>query len=185
MVPAAVLDANVLFPMILRDTLLRVAAAGCYRAHWSERILDEMARNLVAQHRVTTVQADRLAIEMRRAFPDATVEGWEALEAEILNDPKDRHVAAAAKHIEADVIVTANLKDFALLPAGIRAISPDAFLTECLAAEPAKVLEALRKQAAGYRQPPADLDTLLSWLEGDLSVFVPALRKAIISAEKA
>lgn len=185
MVPAAVLDANVLFPMILRDTLLRVAAAGCYRAHWSERILDEMARNLVAQHRVTTVQADRLATEMRRAFPDAAVEGWEGLEAEMLNDAKDRHVAAAARQIEAGVIVTANLKDFGRLPADVRAISPDAFLTECLAAEPAKVLAALRKQAAGYRDPPADLDTLLAWLEGDLPGFVPAVRRAIISAEKA
>lgn len=185
MVPAAVLDANVLFPMILRDTLLRVAAAGCYHAHWSERILDEMARNLVAQHRVTTVQADRLATEMQRAFPEAAVEGWEALESEMVNDPKDRHVAAAAKHIEADVIVTANLKDFALLPTGLRAISSDAFLTQCLAAEPAMVLAAIRKQAAGYRHPPADLDTLLAWLEGDLPEFVPALRKAMISAEKA
>lgn len=184
MVPVAVLDANVLFPMILRDTLLRLAAAGCYRAHWSARILDEMGRNLIAQHRVTTIQADRLATEMRRAFPDADVEGWEALEAEMLNDPKDRHVAAAAKHIEADVIITANLKDFAPLPAGVRAISPDAFLTECLAAEPAKVLAALRKQAAGYRHPLADLDTLLAWLEGDLPDFVPAVLRAIVSAEK-
>lgn len=185
MVPAAVLDANVLFPMILRDTLLRVAAAGCYRAHWSERILDEMARNLVAQHRVTTVQADRLATEMGRAFPESAVEGWEALETEMLNDPKDRHVSAAAKQIEADVIVTANLKDFALLPAGLRAISPDAFLTERLAAEPAMVLAALRKQAAGYRHPPADLDTLLAWLEGDLPDFVLAVRMVTTSAEKA
>lgn len=183
MVPVAVLDANVLFPMILRDTLLRVAAAGCYRAHWSERILDEMARNLVAQHRVTTVQADRLAAEMRRAFPDAAVEGWEALEAEMFNDPKDRHVAAAAKQIEADVIVTANLKDFAPLPAGVRAISPNAFLTECLEAHPAKVLEALHKQAAGYRHPPADLDALLGWLERDLPDFALAIRQAIAEEE--
>jgi hypothetical protein len=144
-----------------------------------------MARNLVAQHRVTTAQADRLATEMRRAFPDAAIEGWEGLEEEMLNDPKDRHVAAAAKYIEAGVIVTANLKDFGRLPADVRAISPDAFLTECLAAEPAKVLAALRKQAAGYRHPPADLDTLLAWLEGDLPGFVPAVRRAIISAEKA
>jgi len=185
MIPVAVLDANVLFPMILRDTLLRLTAAGCFRAHWSARILDEMARNLIAQHRVTTAQADRLSAEMRRAFPEAEVEGWEALEAAMLNDPKDRHVAAAAKHIEADVIVTANLKDFAAPPAGVRAISPDAFLLECLAAEPARVLAALHKQASGYRHPPADLDTLLAWLERDLPDFVPAVRRAIAAAERA
>jgi hypothetical protein len=32
MILIAVLDANILFPMILRDTLLRVAAAGGFRA---------------------------------------------------------------------------------------------------------------------------------------------------------
>ncbi len=38
----AVLDADVLYPMVLRDTLLRAAAAGCFRMHWSARILDEV-----------------------------------------------------------------------------------------------------------------------------------------------
>ena len=43
-----VLDANVLFPFTLRDTLLRAAAAELYQVRWTGRILDEMARNLVA-----------------------------------------------------------------------------------------------------------------------------------------
>jgi len=47
------------------------------------------------------------------------------------------------------------------------------------------VLAALRKQAAGYRHPPADLDTLLAWLEGDIPDFVQVVRRAIISAGKA
>jgi PIN domain len=44
---AAVLDANVLYPASLRDTLLRLAAAGFYDLLWSERIQDEAERNLV------------------------------------------------------------------------------------------------------------------------------------------
>jgi hypothetical protein len=51
MVPApfiVVLDANVLFPFTLRDTLLRAAAAGFYQLRWTSLILDEMARNLVS-----------------------------------------------------------------------------------------------------------------------------------------
>lgn len=51
MVPApfiVLLDANVLFPFSLRDTLLRAAAAGFYQVRWSSQILDEMTRNLVS-----------------------------------------------------------------------------------------------------------------------------------------
>ena len=39
--PAAVLDANVLYPARLRDLFLRLAIAGLYRALWTERIFDE------------------------------------------------------------------------------------------------------------------------------------------------
>lgn len=179
MIPVAVLDANILFPMILRDTLLRVAAAGCYRAHWSERILDEMARNLVAQHRVSEEQADGLARQMGQAFAEAAVAGWEALEADMPNDPKDRHVAAAAKKIGASLIVTANLRDFAALPPGIEAVAPDAFLLDRLQAMPREVIAALRRQAAGYRNPPADLGELLDWLALAVPGFVAAVRDAV------
>lgn len=40
----AVLDACVLYPASLRDTLLRVAEAGIYQPRWTERILDEVRR---------------------------------------------------------------------------------------------------------------------------------------------
>jgi predicted nucleic acid-binding protein len=176
MVPIAVLDANVLFPMILRDTLLRVAAAGCYRAHWSGRILEEMSRNLVAQHRVTVAQSGHLAEQMKWAFPEGEVDGWEPLEAAMPNDPKDRHVAAAAAHIGAAFIITDNLKDFSVLPDGIRAVGPDAFLVDRLASMPNEVIDALSKQAASYRNPPTGLDALLEWLERDIPDFVKAAR---------
>jgi hypothetical protein len=34
-------DANVLYPSMLRDLLIRVAQAGLVRARWTEAILDE------------------------------------------------------------------------------------------------------------------------------------------------
>lgn len=43
----ATLDASVLYPLPLRDTLLRAAQVGMYDPCWSEQILDEVARNLV------------------------------------------------------------------------------------------------------------------------------------------
>jgi predicted nucleic acid-binding protein len=47
MIPApfrVVLDANVLYPFSLRDTLLRAAAAGMFQFFWSAEILDEATR---------------------------------------------------------------------------------------------------------------------------------------------
>ncbi|WP_394438978.1 PIN domain-containing protein [Sphingobium naphthae] len=183
MIPIAVLDANILFPMILRDTLLRVAAAGGFRAHWSDRILEEMTRNLVEQHRISPTQADRLVAQMNMAFPESSVEDWKPFELTMQNDPKDRHVAAAAARCGAALIVTANLKDFEPLPAGIAAIGPDTFLRDRFAAMPEAVLTALRKQVAGYRNPPATIETLLAWLEKDLPEFVAAVRSALDQGE--
>jgi len=62
----AVLDANVLFPFTLRDTLLRAAAEGCFQAYWSERILDEATRNLVETGVMTSKQAARLRAVMEQ-----------------------------------------------------------------------------------------------------------------------
>jgi hypothetical protein len=39
-------DANVLYPVYLRDALLRLAYAGVYQIRWSDQILYEMAHNI-------------------------------------------------------------------------------------------------------------------------------------------
>jgi hypothetical protein len=45
--PSVVLDACVLIPYYLRDTLLTTAEAGLYMPYWSQKILDETTRNIV------------------------------------------------------------------------------------------------------------------------------------------
>jgi hypothetical protein len=58
MVPApfiVVVDANVLFPLTLRDTVLRAAAAGFYQLRWSAEILDEMASGSEALCRTSSL----------------------------------------------------------------------------------------------------------------------------------
>lgn len=60
MVPATfrvVLDANVLFPFTLRDTLLRAADAGYFQLYWSDEILDEAQRNLIGRGAINDEQA--------------------------------------------------------------------------------------------------------------------------------
>ena len=126
-----VLDACVLFPALLRDTLLRAAEADLVEVRWSSKILEEVRRNLIATGRLNEAQASRLLAEMTKAFPEALVTGWEALLPEARNQSKDRHVVAAALKARAQYVVTHNLKDFRQrdMPSGIMAASPDLLLS--------------------------------------------------------
>jgi predicted nucleic acid-binding protein len=161
----ALLDACVLVPVTLADTLLRVAERELYRPLWSERILGEAADAVLDIHAelAPDVVARRFAA-MKDTFEDACVEGWEALEPLLsLPDPDDRHVLAAAMRGRADAIVTANLRDFPdemLAPLGIAAVDPGDFLLDQLDLAPRVVLDVLREQAAHTRSPrltPTDL----------------------------
>ena len=158
------LDANVLFPFSLRDTLLRAAAEGFFQLYWSEEILDETTRNLVGTERITAEQADRLRTAMTRAFPESTVTGYEQLIEVMPNASKDRHVAAAAVKAGAQVIVTSNLKDFKTLPDGIEAQSPDEFLSNLFDLNPDGMTELVREQAKALQNPPRTLEQLLAGL---------------------
>ena len=63
-----VIDANVLYPLTLRDTVLRAAAAGFYQLRSDKDILDEMERNLVAKGKIPSDKAARLRATMERYF---------------------------------------------------------------------------------------------------------------------
>lgn len=159
-----VLDANVLFPMLLRDTLLRCAAAKLFQIRWSSRILEEMTNNLVKDYGMPATAANTLREVMEEAFPEAMVEGWEKLEPAMRNDSKDRHVTAAAAVSGAVAIVTANTRDFYDLPADISAVHPDEFLCALFDATPSMVRDVLHRQANGYRRPALVTTELLARL---------------------
>ncbi|AUX77932.1 hypothetical protein [Sinorhizobium fredii] len=112
-----------------------------------------MTRNLVSDYGMEPSRAEALRTIMEEAFPEATAEGWEEMEPEMRNDPKDRHVVAAAVAVEATIIVTSNIRDFGNLPEGIIALTPDEFLSKIFARHPKEVLEALTIQGAAYRRP--------------------------------
>ncbi len=128
----AVLDACVLIPMPLADTLLRLASGrGLYLPKWTGQIMNEVNRNLVEKFGLTDEQVAYRENEIRRHFPEAWVERHEDLIAAMKNHPKDRHVLAAAVRCNAQVIVTVNVKDFpttALDPYSIVPFGPSAFL---------------------------------------------------------
>jgi predicted nucleic acid-binding protein len=182
MVPApfiVLLDANVLFPFSLRDTLLRAAAAGFYQVRWSSQILDEMARNLVSTGTMPEEKVQRLRAIMEREFPEAEVTGYEHLIAAMKNHEKDRHVAAAAVKAGAQVITTANLKDFGELPEGIEAQSPDVFLCNLFDLDPEGFVDLLREQAADLVNPPMTFDGLLERLARVVPDLIAAVREHV------
>jgi predicted nucleic acid-binding protein len=131
----ALLDACVLVPITLADTLLRLAERELYRPLWSDRILGEAADAIGEIHPdlAPDLVAKRFAA-MNDRFEDARVEGWEVLERTLtLPDDDDRHVVAAAMSGRADAIVTANIRDFpyeVLEPLGLAVVEPDDFLLD-------------------------------------------------------
>ncbi len=73
-----------------------------------------------------------------------------------LPDLKDRHVLAAAIKTNANIIVTNNLKDFPLEyldTFGIKAISPDDFLTDIIDLNSEEALNAFREMVINKKNP--------------------------------
>lgn len=153
-----VLDANVLYPFRVRDILLRFAESGLYRARWSDQIIAEWTDNLLAEKPDLRDSVMSQLEAMRRAFPEAYVEGYDALiETLQLPDENDRHVLAAAIRADAQHIVTENLKDFPceiLEPYGVEAITADEFLFRTYELYPSEGTTSLRKTRQAYRNPP-------------------------------
>jgi len=175
---AAVLDACVLYPAVLRDTLLRSSNRGLYHCHWTDRILEEVRRNLVASGRTTEAQAEWLLATIRDKFQDGEVSGYDSLIDAMINDPKDRHVAAAAVACQAQVIVTINLRHFpaqAIEPFGVEAQSPDTFLTHLFHADAPALVDVIDRQAAALRRPPVPVEDILD----KLSAFAPEFARLV------
>jgi hypothetical protein len=175
----AVLDTCVLFPQTLRDLLLRAAEAGLYRPRWSDEILDELWRNLQEERGLSPEQARHLLGELRRAFPEAMVTGYDRLIGDMTNAPKDRHVLAAAVRVGAPVIVTDNVKDFPeedLVPFGVEARTGDEFLKDLYDFDPDRLARIIVELNAARKRPPEPLRATLERLARATPKFVAQVR---------
>lgn len=75
----AVLDANVLYPVLLRDVLLSLAHADLYSAKWSSHIRDEWTRSLLRDRPTMGEKIQAAVTAMEEAIPDCLVTGYEHL----------------------------------------------------------------------------------------------------------
>lgn len=174
------LDACVLYPTVMREMLLGVAAKGAFVPLWSERLLEEWRRAAVKLGPVGAAQAESEIALVRAAWPEACVTWGPSLEARLwLPDAHDVHVLAAAISGSADRIVTLNARDFPrhlLREEGIDRIDPDALLREIWQADPAlvkAVSETVHTEAERLTGAPWEVRALLK------KARLPRLAKAL------
>lgn len=155
----AVIDANVLFPVVVRDYLLWLAVYELYTPKWSEKLLEEF-REVFARKGKSLESAARQIGYINKACPDALIQNYETIIPSItLPDENDRHVVAAAVKCNANVIVTRNLFDFPndyLKTIGLVAIDPDNFIADMVDLSPQRCREAFREMVLSKNKPPRD-----------------------------
>ncbi len=175
-----VIDSCVLFNAPVRDTLLRAAEYGLYRAHWSSQILAETTKNLIECNKMNNDKAKYLVTQMEKAFPEAMIDVPQSLIDAMRNSAKDKHVAACAVRAAAQVICTTNLKDFkpeTLSEWNIEAQHPDQILCYLVDLWPDTLMSVLIEQAQDLRD--INLDKLLSSLSKHVPKFVECITKQL------
>lgn len=145
-----ILDACVLVPAALRDTLLRLAEKHLFQPRWSDAIIAEMIRTLETKLKKTPQQTTYLVDALKTHFGEAWVENYEPLVSKCDNHEKDRHVLAAAIASHAESIVTFNLKHFPAIAVSawnVEVSHPDEFLIDVYYLSPELVVHTLHEQA--------------------------------------
>jgi len=168
----AVLDANVLAYLSLVRLLLRLARSErLFSPCWSQKILEEAWRTYAVKFGHGAKYASARLAEIVVGFPDALQADLEPLIAQCTNDPKDRHVLAAAIKAKAQLILTFNERHFAsehLQKWGIRAVHPEDFLLELYTRSPQAVWRRLRIAAHEKRM---ELDEFVCGYSSQLARF--------------
>ena len=126
------LDTCVLYPAVLRDFLLALAARGLFQPLWSDGVAAEWLHLVTRRNPDERGRVQALLLRMAARWPEGRVASG-APELLDLPDRGDRHVLAAAIAGQAGLILTDNRRDFpatALAPHGIQAEAPGDFVLQ-------------------------------------------------------
>lgn len=155
----AVLDTNVIYPLISRDLLFWFAYYDLYTPKWSKHIFDEW-KEVMMRKGLNQDDAEKRIAVANSAFPDALVKNYENLIPTLnLPDQKDRHVVAAAIKSNSNCIVTNNLKDFPkniLDNFEIAVISADDFLVDIIDLNHEQATSAFKEMVLNRKNPKMD-----------------------------
>jgi predicted nucleic acid-binding protein len=155
----AVLDTNVVYPVIIRDILLWFGHYDLYTPKWSEHIFQEW-KKIMLEKGVNELDAVNRINKVNQAFPDALIINYKGLIDKLeLPDVDDRHVLAAAIKVNANLIVTNNLKDFPrhyLQSFGLNAKTADDFLTDIIDLNQEQAIAAFKEMVLNKKNPKMD-----------------------------
>jgi predicted nucleic acid-binding protein len=164
----ALFDSCVLYPFTVRDTLIRLALTGLFRAKWTSKIDQEWLENLATNGKERN-KLTRTRDLMRAAVLDWEVVGYEPIiESLNLPDANDRHVLAAAIVGKADTIITTNVKHFpgaGLEAYDLEAQHPDDFVACQFDLKEQAVIASFKKQRTSLKSPAMSVDEFLHSLE--------------------
>ncbi len=178
----AILDANILYPAVLRDLFMELAVQGCFQAKWSDKINDEWINSLLRKEPQRDIsKLIRTKNKMNQAILDSVVEDFDHIIPTLhLPDDDDRHVLAAAIKSNSDYIVTNNLKDFPdseLEKYGVAKISPDDFALMIFGNNRIEFETSIIRIMARLKNPPMEYeDYLLKLRKQGLNKTVDALQ---------
>ncbi len=163
-------ERGVLYPVLLRDLLIRLAREELFQAKWTEKIHDEWISALCRNRPdLSPLKLARTKEKINQAVPDCLVDNYEMfIDNFHLPDPNDRHVLAAAFSTRADMIVTLNTKDFPngyLSQFNIEAVHPDQFILCQFDLAEDRVISAIQKQLQALKNPPYTIDEYIETIE--------------------
>lgn len=178
-------DANILISRTLRDYFVYSASVGALQIHWSDSILDETTRNLIAKYDFSTQDAAVLVALLGQFLPDALIKTTKrdiAAVEKVEMSPNDRHVLAAALSAQADLLLTDNIRHFPkawMAERGIELIDSATLLTRLAREQPDKLLAAHRLTVD--RSPKSE-EAILATLERAIGAEAAAVVRAAVTA---
>jgi predicted nucleic acid-binding protein len=161
-----VLDANVLAESSLSDLFLRLSERPrLLLPKWTDEIWEEAERTMlnVLKWPLSTINSRIKAA--KNTFPEAMITDYQAYIPRCTNDPKDRHILAAAIRGQVETIVTMNVRHFK--PAdveiwGVSVAHPDEYLKVLYEFDSAVVVQVLNDMANRRRKPIEQMLSRLS-----------------------
>lgn len=183
---AIVLDANILAESAISDLFLRLSEEPrlvCPR--WTAEIWEEARRTMVSKLGWPEGITDSRIAAAQAAFPEAMITDHECFIEKCKNDPKDRHILAAAIRGRVETIVTMNVKNFKeadLAPWGVTAAHPVDYLKVLYDLDEGVVVSVLHQMAQIRKKSLVEMLTRLSagvpsftaHVASDLGLEVPA-----------
>lgn len=184
----AVLDADVLVPILSCDLLLSAFDGDLYRPVITATILDETERNLVASF----PNLDAVALRSRVAQVATALSLYTHHEGDVTADAvatvnrKDRHIAAAALAHGADLVVTNDRRlrrEINALGGALRAMSGDEFAQRLLVDQPDGIDGVIDALVTKRTRRPVTRMELIDQLAGTLPGFAAELRLRVLPPE--